>query len=69
MEQLKKSIATFRSFSGPSCQNGKWNLLNGFFYFLMANMRNKRVQKVTSFGLSLGRDREHTHPPTAAEGL
>ena len=34
MEQLKRSMTTFRSFSGPFCQNGKWNLPNGHFYFL-----------------------------------
>jgi hypothetical protein len=34
MEQLKRSITTFRSFSGPFCQNGKWNLPNAHFYFL-----------------------------------
>ena len=34
MEQLKRSITTFRSFSGPFCQNGKWNLSNSHFYFL-----------------------------------
>jgi len=34
MEQFQMSITTFRSFSDPFCQNGKWNLPNGHFYFL-----------------------------------
>ena len=34
MEQLKMSITTFRSFSGPFCENGEWNLPNSHFYFL-----------------------------------
>jgi hypothetical protein len=35
---LEKSITTLTSLSGPSCQNGKWNLPNGHLYFLWLSL-------------------------------